>query len=161
VTDSCGELWRAFLASGLPSASLAADASYVSWQFGYGREQGDRLLDYVLHGPKRATAGALWTYEHEGEPLPRIGEHSVVTDGSGVGRCVIVTSRVETVAFDAVDAQFAFREGEGDRSLGYWRRVHWEYFTRELAAFGLEPALDMPIVCESFELLYPPAASAT
>jgi uncharacterized protein YhfF len=137
-----------------------ASFAYVSWQFGYGREQGDRLLAYVLQGPKRATAGALWTYERQGEPVPCVGEYSVVTDGSGVGRCVIMTSSVEIIAFDAVDARFAFCEGEGDRSLEYWRMVHWEYFTRDLAGFGLEPSLDMPIVCERFEVLYPPVAGS-
>ncbi len=117
--------------------------------------QGDRLLRYVLDGPKRATTGALWTYEREGEAIPQIGEYSIVTDGSGVGRCVIVTTEVHVIPFDEVDEGFAYLEGEGDRTLAYWRRVHWDYFTRELARFGLEPASDMPVVCEQFEVLYP------
>jgi len=161
VTDSCTELWRAFLASGSPEAVSAARASFTSWQFGCGREQGDRLLDYVVGGTKRATAGALWTYEHEGDPLPREGEYSVVTDGSGIARVVIVTTRVDVVAFDAVDEEFAYREGEGDRTLEYWRRVHWDYFTRELAAFGLEPSPNMPVVCERFDVVYPVSGRAT
>lgn len=148
------ELWSAFLASGSEAAGEAAGASYTSWQFGYGVEQGDRLLACVLEGPKRATAGALWTYEHEGEAVPRPGEFSVVTDGSGVARCVIRTASVDIVPFDAVDEAFAYDEGEGDRSLESWRRVHWEYFTRELASFGLKAEPDMPIVCERFEVVY-------
>jgi ASCH domain len=59
---------------------------------------------------------------------------------------VVRTTSVEVVAFDRVDAIFAHDEGEGDRSLTYWRDVHWAYFTRELAAFGRTPELDMPLV---------------
>ena len=29
-------------------------------------------------------------------------------------------------------------EGEGDLSLDYWRRVHWDYFTKEAAANALD-----------------------
>jgi uncharacterized protein YhfF len=54
------------------------------------------------------------------------GDYSVATDGLGVGRCVIKTTRIDVVPFGQVDAAFAYDEGEGDRTLGYWRRVHWE-----------------------------------
>jgi uncharacterized protein YhfF len=154
ATDSCAELWAAFLASGSAAALDARDAGYDSWQFGYGREQGDRLLDCVISGPKRATAGALATYEHDRDPVPSAGDFSVVTDGSGIARCVIRTTSVAVVPFECVDADFAFDEGEGDRSLGYWRSVHWDYFSKELAQFGQSASPGMPVVCERFELVF-------
>jgi uncharacterized protein YhfF len=160
VTDSSARLWKGFLASGCEAAASAVDASYSSWQFGYGMEQGDRLLALVLSGPKRATAGALWAYEHEGEAVPRTGDFSVVTDGSGVARCVIRTTSVAIVAFDAVDEQFAYDEGEGDRSLEYWREVHWAYFVRELAGMGRVATPDMPVVCERFDVVFSPEGGA-
>jgi uncharacterized protein YhfF len=159
VCDTVPELWRDFLASGSPVAASAADAEYTSWQFGYGVEQGDHLLDVVLTGPKRATAGALWAYECEGEDVPRAGDFSVVTDGSGVARCIIRTTSVVLTPFDEVDERFAYDEGEGDRSLAYWRDVHWDFYTRELATFGLAPEHDMPIVCERFEVVFPQLAA--
>lgn len=153
--DSCAELWSVFLGSGSDAAGEAAGSTYTSWQFGYGVEQGDRLLAYVLSGSKRATTGALWTYEHEGETVPTAGDFSVVTDGSGVARCVIRTTSVEIVPFDSVGEQFAFEEGEGDRSLEYWRRTHWDYFVRELASMGQTAQPDMPVVCERFDVVFP------
>ncbi len=74
--------------------------------------------------------------------------------GHGIARCVIRTTAVEIVPFDAVDADFAYDEGEGDRSLEYWRDAHWAYFTQELAGLGLEATHDMPEVCERFEVIY-------
>lgn len=55
---------------------------------------------------------------------------------------------------------FAAAEGEGDRSLAYWRAAHWRYFSRTLLTISRAPAEDMPLVCERFRLLYPPAATA-
>lgn len=154
MSDSAARLWQAYLASGSPHAAAAAHAAYSAWQFGYGVEQGDRLLACVLNGPKRATAGALWAYEAEGEAIPQPGDHSVILDGHGVARCVIRTTRVDVVPFGEVDAAFAYEEGEGDRSLEYWRDAHWQYFAHELSGLGREATWDMPIVCERFEVVY-------
>ncbi len=154
MSDSAARLWDAYIASGLPGAPDAVGATYTAWQFGYGVEQGDRLLACVLNGPKRATAGALWAYEAEGEAIPVPGDHSVLLDGHGVAQCIIRTTRVDVLPFDQVDAVFAFDEGEGDRSLDYWREAHWAYFERELAELGREATRDMPVVCERFEVVY-------
>ena len=51
--------------------------------FGDSVELADELLDLVLHGPKRATAGLVADFTAEEEPLPRIGGHWVVCDGTG------------------------------------------------------------------------------
>ncbi len=151
---SCEQLWDLFLAAGGEAAAGAHGARFSCWQFGLGREQGDRLLDDVLRGTKRATAGALAVYEHDGEPLPARGDFSVVTDGTGGGRCVIRTTRVDVVPFDRVGADHAYAEGEGDRSLRQWRTSHWDFFACELAARGLAPAPDMLVVCERFDVLF-------
>ena len=29
-------------------------------------------------------------------------------------------------------------EDEGDRPIGYWRKVHWDFFRQEYADVGLE-----------------------
>jgi len=154
LSQSAVRLWNEFLASGSPEALAAAGATYTAWQFGYGVELGDSLAACVVDGPKRATAGSLWAYEAEGEPIPVPGDHSVILDGHGVARCIIRTTRVDIVPFEQVDAAFAYDEGEGDRSLEYWREVHWAFFTRELAELGREATPDMPVVCEHFEVVY-------
>lgn len=150
--DSVAELWNAYLATG--AVPDARDARYSAWQFGIGEEMGDLLLACVLDGPKRATAGALWAYEAEGEEVPAAGDHSVILDGRGVARCIIRTTSVEITPFDEVSEQFAYDEGEGDRSLEYWRAGHWRFFSEELRALGREPTRDMPVVCERFEVVF-------
>lgn len=155
--DSVGRMWQAFLASGSAAAAdaISAGAGYDSWHFGTPGAMADKLVALVLAGPKRATAGSLWTYEHDGDIVPTPGDFSVVTDGCGVARCVLRTVHVDIVPFNEVGPEFAAAEGEGDLTLEYWREGHWRYFTRELATFGRTPEPDMPIVCERFEVVYP------
>ena len=132
------------------------EAVPAAWAFGATPEHADDLLALVLEGIKTATASALWDHEATGEPVPVEGELSIILDGRAVPRAVIETTRVRIVPFDEVDASHAAAEGEGDRTLAHWRDVH-EWYWREHSENprGYEP--DMPVVCEDFRLLYPPA----
>lgn len=56
--------------------------------------------------------------------------------------------------FGEVDAQFAYDEGEGDRTLESWRREHWNYFWRTLPKIGFQPTSEMLLVCERFRVVY-------
>lgn len=124
-----------------------------TWSFGASAEQADELLGLVLDGTKTATAGALWDYEAENEPLPELGALSIVLDGSGQPRALLETSEVAVVPFNEVDEEHARLEGEGDLSLAHWRKVHEKFFT-DVATHehGFTP--DMPVVCERFRVLY-------
>lgn len=79
---------------------------------------------------------------------------TIVLDWNSDPLCIIETIEVNIKPYNQVDAQFAFEEGEGDRTLAYWRKAHWEYFSRVLASIGKEPNEDMPLVCERFRVIY-------
>jgi len=145
--------WRAYLDSLSPD--IAAPDSYEVWSFGMGAEQADALGQLVIEGTKTATCGLLWEYEAEGEPLPQPGDHSLITGGNGDPLGIIETTEVEIKAYDEVDARFAYEEGEGNRSLAYWRQVHWEVFSQVCRVIGREPSQTMPLVCERFRLVFP------
>ncbi len=54
--------------------------------------------------------------------------------------------------FCDVGREHAYNEGEGDRSLEYWRKVHRDFFKRELEEHGLSFDENMLVVCETFVL---------
>jgi uncharacterized protein YhfF len=114
----------------------------------------DELGALIADGTKTATCSALWEYEAEDEPLPQVGLKSVVLDGKGDPLCIVETTEVEVRPYEEVDAGFAYEEGEGDRSLEYWREAHWSFFSRTLPNMGKEPTTDMPLVCERFRVVY-------
>ena len=134
---------------------------YSAWHFCDNARDADELAALVVAGRKRATASVAMLYDLEDEPLPAAGDHSVILDWSGEPRCVIRATAVEVMPFDAVDAEFAAIEGEGDGSLAYWRRVHREAFNRDLALHGLQLDGATPVVCERFEVVHAPPAHPT
>ena len=115
----------------------------------------NELAELVLQGTKRATASLRWVYEAENEPLPKVGDLSVVTNWDGDPLCVIETTQVDVVPYDRVSEEFAAVEGGGDGSLRYWREAHWPFFSRECASLGREPTQEMPVICERFRVVYP------
>jgi uncharacterized protein YhfF len=124
-----------------------------AWWFGGTPEEADELIDLVLDGTKTATASALWDFEATGEPVPTPGSLSIVVDGSGHPRALLVTTEARVVRFADVDPDHAFAEGEGDRTLEQWREVHERCFT-DYAAHDRGFSQDMPVVLERFEVLY-------
>ena len=115
-----------------------------SFAFGDSPELADELVTLVLEGKKRATCWAVV----EGMKGAEIGVQMVVRDGAGRPRAVLQTLELTQRRFDEVDEQFAFDEGEGDRSLAYWRAAHQRYFTR-LRLFDPH----MMLWCERFRLV--------
>jgi uncharacterized protein YhfF len=114
-----------------------------SFAFGDSPDLADALLELVLKGVKTATCST------EDEPnLSKPGECWIVLDGRGDPRCVIESTEITFRRYNGVDAAFAFEEGEGDRSLAYWRSAHRRYFTR-LGKFSE----DMMLRCERFRLV--------
>jgi len=134
------------------AAATGADAPYEATAFA---ETSPNLATelglLVRDGPKRATAGVWAEYEAEGEPLPAPGAYWVVVDGKGTPLCITRTTRVTLRRFGDVDEQFAWEEGEGDRSLAYWREAHLNY----LASIGDEVDDDTLLVLEWFEQVWP------
>jgi uncharacterized protein YhfF/L-amino acid N-acyltransferase YncA len=145
----------AFWAEFCRAASVPESTPYQAWYFGDSPELAHELVELVLQGPKRATAGAAWALDLEPDlgALPQ--GYSVVTEHDGTPRCVIRTTTLERRALNQVDAQFAWDEGEGDRTLADWLDGHRRFFKRECAREGVPFADDMPVQLERFELLYP------
>jgi uncharacterized protein YhfF len=122
--------------------------------FGDTEIMANALAELVLCGRKRATSSLAWAYEEEGAALPRVGDLSLVTDWAGNPLCIIATQAVVVLPFEAITADFAAREGEGDGSLAAWQQVHAAFFRHESAAAGRTFSSATPIVCESFEVIH-------
>ena len=148
--------WQEYLAT-LPEGKRGTLKMPEAWAFGDGAEMADELGELVTARIKTATASLLWEYESEGNPLPKPGDFSIILDGSGSPICLIETVAVEVRPFNQVEGQFAYDEGEGHRTLEFWRDAHWRFFTRTCREIGRVPSQDMPVVCERFKLIYLPA----
>ena len=135
------ELWKR---SGLKG-------TYEAWSFG---EAPDKLADLVLQGIKTATCSAYDLYLINNEPLPQTGDYSVILNSNEEAVCIIKTLKVYVTDFNQVSEEHAYKEGEGDRSLDYWRKVHVSFLTNELASVNRLFNENTKVVCEEFEVVY-------
>ncbi|TPR19643.1 ASCH domain-containing protein [Apilactobacillus timberlakei] len=114
----------------------------------------DQLAQLVINGIKTGATSAYDLYEKD-EPLPKIGEYDVILDGNNNPICITYTNSVEIKLFNDVDAEHAFKEGEGDKSLKYWRKVHKDFFENEYRNEGstFNPQTSK-MVLEHFHVIY-------
>ena len=135
-------------------ADTDVNPAYLVDQFGDNADLANELGQLVLAGIKTATCSALWEWEAEQSSPPTVGVNTIVLDGEQHPICIIETTAVEIRPFNEVDASMAYDEGEGDRTLAYWRQEHWNYFSRVLPKIGKQPTPTMLLVCEHFQVVY-------
>jgi uncharacterized protein YhfF len=132
----------------LPSGYVSID------HFGDSPELSAELLALIASGKKRGGASLHAAYAIEKLPVPQAGEIRIVLDFTDKPVFVTRNTAVDIIPFNAVGADFAACEGEGDGSLAYWRAAHLDYFTRSSPELGITFNEDMLIVCERFEVLH-------
>ena len=126
----------------------------LSFYFCDNEKDADECAELVVKGIKQATATSLWWYEKNNETLPKVGDQYVVTNWNGYAKAVIETIKIEQIPYNQMTAEFAEIEGEGDKSLEYWKRVHEAYYKREMEPHGDKFDENMIIVCEYFKTIY-------
>ena len=139
------EMWQAF-------PDKKADDTYLAWQYGCAQ---DKLAQLTLQGTKTATASSYPVYKAENEPVPAVGDYSIILDSQNQAVCIIQTTQIDIVPFYQVDEELAYLEGEGDRTLTYWREVHRTFFESEMQSIHQKFTEDMLVVCERFKIVYP------
>lgn len=83
-----------------------------------------------------------------------MGAYSVILDSKQQAVCIIQTTKVYVTPFNTVTKDHAYKEGEGDKSLEYWQKIHEDFFTECLKEMGLTFTSDMKVVCEEFKVIY-------
>lgn len=113
------------------------------------------MAELVLMGQKTATSSAFDLYAVGDEPLPKENEMSVILDSKENAICIIETTKVEVIPFKEVSENHAYKEGEGDRTLAYWQKLHENLFSKWLHEVGLHFSQDSLVVLEEFRVVYP------
>ena len=141
------EMWNKY-----KQINLLSEMKSDAWAFGV---ESDLLADLVFKGEKTATASAYDLYALEGELLPQEGTFDVILDSQNQAVCIVEITKVSVQPFNQVSAQHAYKEGEGDKSLTYWRQVHENCFAEWLKEVGLTFTPESKVVLEEFRKVYP------
>ena len=140
------ELWDKF-----SKEKKLKDYDYDSWSFG---EDADLLAHLVVTGQKLATSSLYPLYEIENEKIPQVGDYSVILDSKKNAVCIIKNLNVEIIPFDKITSLHAYKEGEGDKSLDYWREKHQYFFAKCMNDLGMVFTTNMKVVFEEFKVVY-------
>ena len=104
----------------------------------------DKLIELVLSGKKTAT-----TSNYDRNDLPIIDEETIIELNNGNDACIIKTIDYKIMKFNEMTEELAKLEGEGDLSLEYWRKTHYDFFKSYNSNFNDETL----IVFEIFEVI--------
>lgn len=141
------QLWKQFI----NKYPVYKDEKYVAWKYGV---LADELADLTKQEIKTATSSAYDLYLVDDEPLPKVGEWNIILNGQDKAICITRTTAVSIIPYNEVTSEHAFKEGEGDRSLKYWKTVHREFYSKAYKEENLEFNETIPVVCEEFELMH-------
>ena len=118
----------------------------------------DSLVEAILAGEKTSTTSLLIEYERGDEPLPEVGERSIVVDSEDKPVAVIETTDVRVLRLGDIDLAHAIDEGEGYETVAAWRVGHEHFWhSPEMRSYLGDPACvvddDTRAVAERFRLV--------
>lgn len=96
------------------------------WRFGGSENEVKALNILVEAGIKTATSSIYRDYK------PEIGEQSILNDFRDHPLGIITITGVQVVPFEGFTHEMALEEGEGNKSLKYWKSVHTKFFADSL-----------------------------
>lgn len=141
------QMWKEYC----KKKNIDINTEYEAWQFGAAP---NNLASLVIIGAKTATASSYELYELEDEAVPQVGEYSILLDTNDEALCIIRDIKVEMVPYKDVTEEQAYKEGEGDRTLEYWKSVHWPFFQEEHAEYKVPFTEESRVLCEEFEVVH-------
>jgi len=150
---TCKSIWLEYLRN-LPPSHAHHRIEPDTLAFGDSKKLADDWAELVLAGEKTATATLAMEFTSLNEPLPRTGDVCIIVRGDGNPVAIIERTDVKTSLFQSVDEAVAATEGEGDKSLAYWREAHAEYFTGVCNRPGGTFAASTPVLRQTFRLLW-------
>jgi len=151
--QSVKEMWKKYLMA-TDDDIIKQNKNYTSWYFCDNEISANNLAELVKQGVKRATTGLYYSYKVEGETLPQVGDFNIITNWHGIAQCIIETKVVSILPFKDVTEEFAKIEGEGDKSLKYWKAVHSSFLLESYLEHKNKFEEDMLVVCQEFETVY-------
>lgn len=144
------ELWKKFCIE----KNIDENTPYEAWGFCGGEDGCDELLELVLEGKKFGTASIYEDYLSEGDEIPGDREYSVLLNSKEEAIAVIRNFEVKVEPFYRVSEYHGYSEGEEERNLEAWRRIHDNYWQEDFNRLNISSAKECHAVEEKFTVEY-------
>lgn len=153
MNEACQTVLDAYLAT-LSQADDGRERSFSAGYFCADEVNANLCADLIVKGEKRASCSMEYWYTHQNESYPKVGNLHVVTNWLEEPLCIIELTEVTRCQYKDITAEFAAAEGEGDKSLSWWRDAHWDFFSNECEELGIAPTEEMWLVLERFQVVH-------
>lgn len=115
------------------------------WHLGDNKRQANKLFKLVKEGKKTATS---YLFEGTFEEA----QYSFLTNWDKSEMILLETINTNLVKFKDVTPAHAYKEGEGNRTLKYWKKQHKKFFDKQLKKQGKKFDEDILIITEEFKI---------
>lgn len=122
----------------------------------FGPTMTDTLVALLLAGEKTGTFALGAEFEADPAAAPRVGDCFVITRFQGPPVLIYRITEAQVVPYGDIGHEHVQVEGPNARDVGKWRDVHWRYWGDKLRLMGREPSMDMPVIFQRLQVIYPP-----
>ncbi|MEG0267642.1 MAG: ASCH domain-containing protein, partial [Carnobacterium sp.] len=149
TNDSIEKLWENFK---LQNSTLPDNYNLMT--FGDTQDKANQSAALVLEGLKTAKTSLLLDYQRSEKSVPQEGSYSLILDGNNQAIGIVQLLKIAILPFDEVSDEWAYEEGEGDRTLKGWREFYQDYFQEQCKSEHWHFSMKTEVVCIQFELVY-------
>jgi uncharacterized protein YhfF/DNA-binding CsgD family transcriptional regulator len=129
---------------------------YLVTHFRSTLEGAQRTLARMFAGATRAlTAPMHYFGEGREEPLPRVGDYTMLVDPTGRPRAIWRTVCVNVAPLTAVENNFIWQSGLDGGDRAEWLRLRHNEFARQGTAYGFTLERDVQTLFENLVLVWP------
>ena len=132
---------------------------YKVRSYGNSAAMANIIIPLILSGEKTGTFALESEFEHAPQERPQVGDLYVVTEFQGPPVLLYRVTEIQCVPFSGIDHDHVQVEGPNARQVEVWRKIHWDYWGGILRAKGREPSMEMPVIFQRFEVIFPRRAA--
>lgn len=145
------DFWAAFLEqTGADPSRAVSRYTY----FGSSEEESVTALEQILSGEKTAISHCIPDYLTKKQPLPRVGDYTMVTDFYGNPCCIVQAVDVLIAPLPEVPASWISQDCPG-LSRAQWLSEQHAAYAALAARGGFHANADNPVLLEQVQVVYP------
>ena len=157
TAEQLDHFWQQAQAAG---ADVDIGSDYQVRWIGLDDPTTQQIFDLIAAGDKNGTFTLPWIIQRTDQPEPVVGDYIILIAFDGTPTQLVRLTHIEQVPFGEITAAHTAIDGSPVRALEVWKPLHTQYWNAMLEPWSLTVSEDMPVLIESFQLLYPPQGHA-
>tara|TARA_B100002052_G_C15858315_1_gene588757 strand:+ start:548 stop:1021 length:474 start_codon:yes stop_codon:yes gene_type:complete len=121
---------------------------------GWNQEVSKKIAAYIIGHQKIGTYSLPWLHQEYPWSKSNIGDYILHVDFNGEPFAIVQILKLELLSFKDVNQNHTNLDGPPVRDFKVWKKLHTEYWSKELKVFDRIVTPDMPVVVEKFKCIF-------